>query len=305
MKVRFYAVEEKPNEALLAAMFAEGVRSLGDECDVVHAATYADPDPSVGLACTFALKGAAKKILDGYRAMGARTLLLDKGLTRASTGLGGSRGYFRLGLDEFMPLARIKRMMEEGVSPARWIATGVVPRRHHRPPDNGAIIYAGSSQKYSDFHGLGPAQEYAETICRRIGKQKTGRPIIYRPKPSWTEAVEIKGTLFSRPPQMLAPLLVGAYALVTHGSHAGIDAIVAGVPAIILGPGAARPVAAGTDVLALATQPLAFPSDEERFKWLAAIGWWQWTLEEMKSGQTWRFLREEMEKPVPIVLDPE
>lgn len=301
MRCRFYAVEQKQNEVSVAEAFGEGVRSVGDEYDVVAASSYVDPEPGIDLACAFALKGHAKAILDGYRAMGARTLLVDKGLTRASTGLGGTRGYYRIALDEFMPLSRIERMMKEGVSPARWIATGVQAQGHRLAPANGAIIYAGSSQKYCDFHGLGDAQEYAEAICRKIIKQKTGRPVIYRPKPSWMDGVPIKGTLFSRPPQMLGPLLNGAYALVTHGSHAGIDAIVAGVPAIILGPGAARPVAA-TEIDQIKSLP--FPSNEVRFRWLAALGHWQWTHEEMKSGATWRFLREEMEKPAAAEVAP-
>lgn len=292
MKVRFYAVETKAGEQEIAAAMVEGCRLLGDECEVVPASSYVEPDPTVQMACAFALKGHAKAILDGYRAMGLRTLLVDKGMTRASTGLGGPRGYFRIALDEFMPLGRI---MRERRPAERWIATGIQPHRRRKLRGNGPVVYAGSSQKYSDFHGLGDAQEYARDIIWRIAKQRIERPIIYRPKPSWQGASPIRGAGFSRPPETLGELLKTAHCVVTHGSHAGIDAIVAGVPAIVLGPGAARPVSATTIEALRGTLP--FPTDEERFYWMAALGWWQWRVEEIADGSMWRFLREEMEKP--------
>ncbi len=126
-----------------------------------------------------------------------------------------------------------------------------------------------------------------------IRKQGLRRPIVYRPKPSWLAAVPIERTIYSRPPETLGSWLDNAYALVTHGSHAGIDSIVAGVPAIILGPGAARPVGnhAITDL-----GSLRFPSRRERFRWLSAIAWWQWRADEMAAGLTWKFLRDELER---------
>lgn len=304
MRVKFFVVGEKHREWDVAKAFGAGVNKLGDVFSTADAGKFVEPEAEVDVACVFALKGAAKRIIDAYHTMGARTLLFDKGLIRESTGLGGPRGYYRVSLDEFMPLGRIERMMREGVSANRWVATGLRPRDRERDGSDrvkltadGPVIYAGSSQKYCDFHGLGDEHEYAVDLLRRIRKQTPKqREIIYRPKPSFTQARPVEGIKFSRPPEMLGQLLSKpAYALVTHGSHAGIDAILAGVPAIVLGDGAARPVAC-TELTDLNEYPY-YPDREKRFKWLSAIGHWQYLVHEMADGTMWRFLREEMEKP--------
>lgn len=305
MNVHFHVVGEKQREHDVADAVGQGVKACGDEFTKSDAADFVEPDARVDVACVFALKGNAKRILDAYHVMGARTMLFDKGLIRASTGLGAPNGYYRVSIDEFMPLGRIERMMREGVSPNRWIETGLRPRERVKTTATGAVIYAGSSQKYCDFHGLGDEHEYAEDICRRIRK-KAGkdRPIFYRPKPSYGFARVVEGTIFSRPTGeraadfhvgSLGDLLPRAHALVTHGSHASIDAILAGVPAIVLGDGAARPVS-GTDLEDLREYP-SFPDREVRFSWLSSIAWFQWKVPEMVDGSMWRFLRQEMERP--------
>lgn len=297
MNVQFFVVGEKQREHDVADAVGAGVLACGDEFTKSDATDFIEPDPKVDVACVFALKGNAKRILDGYRVMGARTLLFDKGLIRASTGLGAPNGYYRVSIDTFMPIDRIERMMREGVSPNRWVATGLRPRERIRIKPDWPVIYAGSSQKYCDFHGLGDEHEYAVDLLRRIRK-KVGkdRPLIYRPKPSYTGAKAVEGTAFSRPPEMLGRLLPKAHALVTHGSHAAIDAILAGVPAIVLGDGAARPVA-GTSLEDFRNDSLMFPDRQKRFAWLSAISWWQYTVPEMIDGTMWRFLREELERP--------
>lgn len=306
MRVHFHVVGTKQREWDVANAFGEGVRKLGDSYATSDAGKFVEPDSSVDIACVFALKGAAKEILAAYHTMGARTLLFDKGLIRASTGQGAPSGYYRVSLDEFMPLGRIRRMMREGVSPNRWVATGLRPHDRRIGHTESPVIYAGSSQKYCDFHGLGDEHEYAELVLRRIRKATPkSHPIIYRPKPSYDLARPVEGTIFSRNQGTasanfavgaLGELLPKAFALVTHGSHAGIDAILAGVPAVVLGDGAARPVSA-TSIDELAKELPMFPEHERRFAWLSAIAWWQWTEPEMRDGTMWRFLRQEMERP--------
>ena len=308
MRVHFFVVGEKRREWDVADAFGAGVKALGDEFSASDAGKFEEPDPRIDVACVFALKGAAKTILEAYHTMGARTLLFDKGLIRSSTGLGAPGGYYRVSLDEFMPIGRIKRMMRDGVSAKRWVATGLRPRDRVRLQTDGPVIYAGSSQKYCDFHGLGDEHEYAVDLLKQIRKKTPkGRDVIYRPKPSFDVAKPVEGTIFSRnlgQPSTttrigtLGDLLkIPAYALVTHGSHAGIDAILAGVPAIVLGDGAAAPVS-GTDLADLMDPAtLSFPDREKRFSWLSALAWWQYTVPEMTDGAAWRFLREEMERP--------
>jgi hypothetical protein len=298
LNVKFYIVESKSREVSVADAFGRGVTHAGDNFSIANASDYESPLDNIQVACAFALKGNAKRILTGYREAGVRTILVDKGLIRASTGMGASKdGYYRVSLDEFMPLDRIERMMADpSVTIDRWNETRMKTRKHK--PNDGPIVYCGSSQKYCDFHDLGDEHEYAVAICNKI-RAVVGPDvrIIYRPKPSYTKATQIPGCEFSQKPytdETLGDLInQGISALVTHGSHAGIDAILGGVPVIALGPTAARPVAQTSidDLLNLQYQ------DRHKVeRWLAALAYWQWKPDEMNDSRAWRFLKAEMGK---------
>lgn len=300
MLVRFHVSAIKDRERDLAEAIGAGARIVGDQFEVVTTKDFDKPSNGVDIAAVFALKGESRHILEAYRAIGKRTLLFDKGLMRASTGLGGPTGFYRVGLDEFMPLSRIARQMTEKVSAHRWNALGMELRPRVNSQYDSAVIYCGSSQKYCDFHDLGDEHEYAVSVIDQIKRLCGNRPIIYRPKPSFLEATKIKGTIFSHstpgnPAAPLASLLPSAHALVTHGSHAGIDSIMGGVPVITLGPCAAYSLA--NHHIDRLEGDLYYPKTDQIHRWLCAITHWQWTIKEMASGEMWRWLRDEMEKP--------
>jgi len=125
---------------------------------------------------------------------------------------------------------------------------------------------------------------------KRVGKY-TNRPLIYRPKPSWKEAVSLSGARFSRPPELLAHLLPDAWALVTFGSNAAVEALTAGVPVIVTGDGIARPLARTQEEN---IDDLFIPSDAVRRQWLADMAYCQFNVQEMESGLAWKILREQI-----------
>jgi hypothetical protein len=155
------------------------------------------------------------------------------------------------------------------------------------------LIYAGSSQKYCNWHELGDASEYAKSACHAINKQTHSTlPLYYRPKPSWAanhpeEVRPIPDTRFSGPQERLAALLPECQALVTHGSNAAVEAVIAGVPAVLIsheGCSAAYRVA-GHGVERVYDAP--FPGDDERLRWLSDLAYCQFNLEEMQDGTAW------------------
>lgn len=87
--------------------------------------------------------------------------------------------------------------------------------------------------------------------------------------------------------QELPDALRGAWALVTYSSGAAISAIIAGVPAISTAECIARRMC-GT-----LSETLEDPHMPERQKWANVVADNQWTLEEMRSGETWRVLQEQ------------
>lgn len=86
--------------------------------------------------------------------------------------------------------------------------------------------------------------------------------------------------------QTLHEDLASAHVMVTWSSAAAVTAILAGVPAIVLGQCAAAPMA-GTSLDQL-EQP---PMPEGREQWAAVLADNQWTLDEMRAGIAWRALQ--------------
>lgn len=83
----------------------------------------------------------------------------------------------------------------------------------------------------------------------------------------------------------LAADLVGCHCVVTWSSNAAIEAICAGVPAIVLGESAAAPMA-GTSLAEIEAPPR--PAGREQ--WAADLLASQWTLDEMRAGKAWEAL---------------
>lgn len=279
MNVTFWSAG-KPREEVIAEALGQAVRAGGDRFEVRAAEEYRGPAGDVG--CVFGVKGIARRLLDDYRAAGKRTLFFDKGHTRRRP---DGAALWRVSADGFMPLDTFQREHRPD-DRAKTHGLTLLPRRF-----GDCVLFAGASQKHCDFHGLGDCTEYARRVIAEIGAH-TDRPVIYRPKPSWRDAAPIDGTEFSRAPIRLADELKRCFALVTHSSNAAVDAIRAGVPVIILGPGIARPVA--SCCIGDVENP-CWPSEETRSQWLADLAYCQWTVEEMASGDMWETVRRQLE----------
>lgn len=286
MLIRFYASEGKEREERIAAALRDGAAQFDDRVEIVPTDGFQEIDPVVDVACAFGVKGHTKAILDSYLAAGKRTVMFDKALVRPP---GSPLGYHRLCIDGPTPLSYMMRRMRTW---ERWERLGIRVHRRRELDSRHSIIFAGSSQKYCSMHGLGDATSYARQVFDAIRGQQKKRPLVYRPKPSWTGFEPIEGTRLSRGSETLDDLLPSAHVVVTHGSSAAIDAIVAGVPAITLGPCAANPVA-GAAVEDVREPP--FPSEDARLHWLWNVAWCQWKVSEIASGEAWAFVRHELE----------
>lgn len=146
------------------------------------------------------------------------------------------------------------------------------------------IVFAGSSAKYHEFYGLQEPNAYAASIIDRLRKL-TKRRIVYRPKPSWRHAVAIDGSQFvNQARHSIKDDLRGARALVTHGSAACLEAMLCGVPSIVLGDAIGAPIS--SSVLDSIGRPhLASP--QERDQLLANLAHCQWSLTEIERGEMW------------------
>ena len=163
-----------------------------------------------------------------------------------------------------------------------------------RNKKTGHIIFAGSSQKYCDFHGLGDATLYAEKVINQIKESiEIPREIIYRPKPTWKNATHIRNTRFSRGGEHFDRVVKSAYCVVTHGSNACLEALLLGYPSIILGNGIIKKISA-TSIDSI--EKLFYANNRDKKNCLGRLVRCQFTIDEMKSGLFWDITKRFIER---------
>lgn len=227
---------------------------------------------------------ASKKIFGASIAAGRHAVIIDKSYFRHS-----SERCVRLSVDRFHPIEYLLHVRKPG---DRLLRFGALVRKEK--VDRGRhILIAGSSQKYCTWHGLGDATEYARSIVDEI-RRHTDRPIIYRPKPSWKDAVPIPGTKFSygedRP---FSADLESAHAVVGWGTNAMVEALVQGVPTFNVGP---RSVVWPLCNLSLdALEAPAISDQERRQQYLSNVAYCSWSLQEIATGKVLPHLMEQLE----------
>lgn len=84
------------------------------------------------------------------------------------------------------------------------------------------------------------------------------------------------------------------YALVTYNSIATVEAVQHGIPAFGLAPTAADPVCSND--LTQIENPV-MPSEDTVYKWLCSIAYSQFSLDEILTGQAWKMVLENAQRP--------
>lgn len=222
--------------------------------------------------------------------------LFDKARKRTNTlfvdkVFAGRRDYYRMVLNGPVPCY----MQHIIGDPAKLAECGVELKPRVR---NGRyIIYAGSSQAYCTFHGLGDALDYDAAVCHMLLDLWRSPDILYRMKASLVPRDENKqyatptvlpgGVIYSPPNVKLAELLPNCHCLVTYGSNAACEAIAAGVPVLMLSPKGVNPVRplCETDINRL-DNPYWPPliTRQRLFEQMADV---QFSVDQIRSGEAW------------------
>jgi len=300
MKVAFYIQRDHHWDFTFAAHLFLGIRAHGDTVE----ARFTDELPDGGntmpgdCAVLAGVKNDSPAIFRAYTGAGKHAIIIDKGYIRVKGGMLGTL-YFRMSVDEFQPTGYMGRSPRPSKrwEAVKWLPLDgkIAPQWSHRARDgNGKyVVFCGGSQKYCDWHGLGDANGYAEKIIAEIRPYlKPSQEIVYRPKPTYKEARPIEGTLYSHGgKRQLGWYFHEAQCVVTFGSNAAVEAVANGIPAVVLGDGVAGAISS-RDVSEI-NDPRLVPRDEvEQF--FRDLAYCQFTLDEMKDGTAWKYLREEM-----------
>ncbi|HEY6021420.1 MAG TPA: hypothetical protein VIY48_16390 [Candidatus Paceibacterota bacterium] len=280
--------DEESRELTLANAFLEGVALSGDETSVVTKSEAQRNPPEAEVVCMVGVKSL--KLFTQMKALGKQIVYFDKGYLR-HRGIGTRTWeYWRVAVNDHHPTDYVG-VAKHG--PTRWQAIsrrrGIAPAPWRTEGDH--VVYAGSSDKYHAFVGLPDPTKYAEDVIAKL-KKVTDKPVLYRPKPTWLDAVPVDGARFSPRAASIEDAMRGAWCLVTNGSNSSYDATMAGIPCIILGRAVAKPLY--SDRLKDVNNP-PVPTNEARNQWLANIAWCMFTEEEMRMGLAWKAIRPQLD----------
>lgn len=291
MDFKFYRTLEKDLEHDFRALAESGISSLGDFFEIGFASDF-DGKPDADVALFWGVNGQTREIVDAYRAAGKRTLIFDKGAIRTRN----RSDYNKVFLDGGTALAYLMRIDRP---PDRWDKLEIELKPWRK--SSGHIIYANNSQKVHDYWRLGQADDLSESVINDLRRIAPSREIVFRPKPRALDFREIEGVRLSLRPETIEDALDGAHCLVTYTSHCSVNALIAGVPAICLGPNPGKPLAG--KYLEQALQPY-FPAPAKRYQYFCNLAYAQWTDDEIKSGAAFEFLKAEMAATYPQQGEP-
>ena len=145
------------------------------------------------------------------------------------------------------------------------------------------ILVVLPSDKPFQYYGHDRAK-WIQKVEKTI-KKHSNRPIVWREKASRGERTN--DTIYDA-------LDDDIYALVTYNSIATVEAIQHGIPAFGLAPTAADPVC--SNELAQIENPV-MPDEDIIYKWLCSIAYSQFSLDEIITGQAWKMILENDERP--------
>ena len=145
------------------------------------------------------------------------------------------------------------------------------------------ILIMGQVSGDASLSELGDFNKWVAKMLSKIKEHHVGM-VAYRPHPLARQKAPhglrcISGTLDED--------LADASLAVTYNSNSGVDAILAGVPTIVMDEGSmAWPVASHDPAL------VVYP---DRTTWANELAWCQWADDEIKNGDAWEHLKQKYE----------
>lgn len=265
MKIAFYISTGKSREAPLRDAWVAGCKQTGDELVVL-------PNNVEPIEADLAVMVGLKSIDLRFQchAMGQRVITFDKGYDR-------KEDWWRASIDTHQPT---RYLMQLTRTAARMNYCGWTPKPWRTIHPSHHVIIAGGGRKYYNAHDLPEPVDYVAEIVVAIRSAGCNRKIWYRPKPSMSDVLPVPGTSLSRH-KTIYQILENAHALITFGSNACFEALLAGVPSIVLGDAIARPVSSVT--LDEINEPFEC-DDQQRGRLLSALAYCQFRESELATG---------------------
>lgn len=209
-----------------------------------------------GPAAVYGILRGCDRIIDECEWIGRDFYHVDHGYVRR----GHYHGYYRISRNGLQWSGAV------GDYPAdRWRSLGVDLQPWRRT--GRTVVVCPIARAIGAFYGIDP-HLWLAAVTRELARH-TDRPVVVKPKDSEED---------------LSTVLKDAWCLVAYNSNAAVEAVIQGVPVIVLGPSAAEPVARHR--LCDVERPI-YP---DREPWLHALAYQQWQLTEIRRGECWDVL---------------
>jgi hypothetical protein len=209
------------------------------------------------------------RLIEGMLSAGRHVLVMERGF------LPNRREWCSLALDGFNGRGRFPPPADGG---ERWEKHFAHLLKPWRQTEGEYVLMIGKGQNDVSLHGADfRAWANAQTeLLRKAGHRVVYRQHPDRPTPCPPGAELSTGSLQSD--------LGGASFVVSFNSSTDVEAILAGIPAVITDVGSlAYPVASHS-----LSEPILRP---DRSRWCKEMAWRQWTLDELRNGEAWDHFR--------------
>ncbi|MCI0554920.1 MAG: hypothetical protein L0287_28555 [Anaerolineae bacterium] len=220
----------------------------------------------------FGIGDNSRDVFDAYKKAGKKIVFWDKGYIRG-------KGHFRVAVNGFQP-----KLLPRPTD--RWERLGIALSPMHLTGN--MVLFDGASGKYCKWQKLGSHIAWARGVIDKI-RQHTNLPIIYRPRPSHNLPLRLDHAILSQAP--LETDLRMARVVVSYGGNLGYECIIGGHPHFAIGDSVARALSE-TDWSHISKQYI--PHYDDRLSFAASIAYCQWSISEVRSGEAWRFIKDEL-----------
>jgi hypothetical protein len=273
MKAAIFVPTNPPDHVIALSAMEEGLSRVGIETGIIQLRD----DPVVKTHDMAVVFGVGKRaVLAGkwrgavLQAYGHKALVIEKGFIKRDK-------YFSVGWGGLNGRADFSNFRSDN---NRWDLLDVQMKPWEDNPD-GHYVVCGQVPWDASVQDLNHL-EWCHSVVNTL--RSSGQKVIFRPHPKTPDKSVYGIEWYSVKP--LYQDLIGAKAVVTHNSNAGVDAAISGIPVIAFDKGSMVYSIAGNSLVRSDN-----PMKPDRTAWANDIAYAQWTVDEMASGETWNHIK--------------
>ena len=290
---------KNPEKPKLLEYFVEGVTKSGDKGRIITSNTYEPSD--VAVLQGFVHPGSKhvphlnlrRNVLDGQASIGKRTIIADSNLFLAYDP-GNSKTYLRYSYDGIFP--NTGEYCDSKIYPQRWANLrddlGLVIKPYKKYGDY--ILITCQRDMGWSMDGLAVIN-WLHVLLQDL-RRWTDRKVLVRFHPGDKKISKHVQQLraighkvdISSPTSTLLKDLHDAYAVISYNSSPAVIAAIEGVPIFVLDPNRSQ----SAEVANRHLKDIESPSyDFDRETWLRRLAMMHWRLDELRSGECWKHMR--------------